>query len=63
MSKYANTIPAEDEKRILDLFYRPSTATALSLEEIAEKMQNKYTPAQIKSIIFNDIEKKEDLWT
>ena len=58
MARYADKAPQEDKQKILDLYYGRNgkkIAEALDRWQIAQKMGNKYTPAQIYSIILADM--------
>ena len=58
MTRYADTVPLADKKQILDLYYgNGKLHEALNRWQIAQKMHNKYTPAQIYSVILADAEK------
>lgn len=59
--KYADTVSTADKKQILDLYYGNKIGEkheALNRWQIAKRMNNRYTPAQIYSIILDDIEKR-----
>ena len=61
MTKYADTVPTADKKRILDMYYGRGEFDGLKIVEntyqMARNMKGKYTEAQIKAVIFDDIEK------
>lgn len=60
MTKFINTIPNQDKEKILDLYYgrgNEKLREALNRWQIAKKMNNKYSPAQIFSVILEDIDK------
>lgn len=60
MTRYTDKVPQEDKQKILDLYYGRSgtkSSEALDRWQIAQKMNNKYSPAQIYSIIIEDMEK------
>lgn len=60
MTRYADKVPQEDKQKILDLYYGRSgtrLSEALDRWQIAQKMHNKYSPAQIYSIIIDDMDK------
>ena len=62
MKKYADTVSAQDKKQILDLYYgrgAKEKREALNRWQIAKRMDNRYTPAQILSVILDDIEKEK----
>lgn len=63
MTRYVDKVPQEDKQKILDLYYgRNGTKLSEALDrwQIAKKMNNKYTPAQIYSIIIEDMDKGAD---
>lgn len=63
MTQYVDKVPQEDKQKILDLFYgRNGTKLSEALDrwQIAQRMDNKYTPAQIYSIILDDMDKGVD---
>ncbi len=58
MTRYADKTPEEDKQKILDLYYGRNgkkLSEALDRWQIAQRMGNKYTPAQIYSIILADM--------
>ena len=62
MTKYADTVPANDKKKILDLYYGVGLSKVhepLNRWQIAEAMNNKYTAAQVYSIILDTIDDGE----
>ena len=60
--KYADTVPVDDKERILDMYYGRGDFKGLkivySTREMSRLMKGKYTSAQIKSVIFADIDKE-----
>ncbi len=63
MTRYADKVPQEDKQKILDLYYgRNGTKLSEALDrwQIAQRMGNKYSPAQIYSIIIDDMNKGAD---
>ena len=63
MTRYTDKVPQEDKQKILGLFYgRNGTKLSEALDrwQIAKKMNNKYSPAQIYSIILEDMDKGAD---
>lgn len=63
MTRYADKVPQEDKQKILDLYYgrnRKKNTEALDRWQIAKRMGDKYTPAQIYSIILTDMDKGAD---
>lgn len=59
MTRFTDKVPEEDKKKILDLFYGRNGVKfreVLDTEQIAQRMDNKYTSAQVKSVIYSDIE-------
>lgn len=63
MTKYADTVPASDKKKILDMYYGRCDFKGLKIvyttHEMSRIMKGKYTKAQIKSVILDDIMKDE----
>lgn len=61
MTKYADTVPNQDKERILDMFYGRGNYSGTKIIEDTERMKrimkNKYTEAQIKAVIFDDVDK------
>jgi len=60
MMRFADKVPERDKGRILDLFYGRNSgklAENLGVEDISKKLNGKYTPAQIRSVIRADIDK------
>lgn len=51
MKPYALTIPQEDRKKILDLFYGIGVPAIMDIEQITIEMNGKYTEAQVRSVI------------
>lgn len=63
MTRFVDSIPQEDKQKILDLYYgrgRKKLHEALNRWQIAKAMGNKYTPAEILSVIYSDIEGADD---
>lgn len=61
MKPYALTIPKEDRKKILDLFYGIGVPSILGIEQIIIEMKGKYTEAQVRSVIrYELVEEEED---
>lgn len=59
--KYTDRVPNADKEQILDMYYGRGNFKGLKIvyttHEMARIMKGKYTPAQIKSVIFEDIDK------
>lgn len=63
MKRFADKVPQEDKEKILDLFYGRNTSRlhdALDTDEISKKLGRKYTSAEIKAVIYADIDKGEE---
>lgn len=63
MTKYADTVPQSDKQAILDLYYgktRGKLQEPLDRWAISKKLNGKYTPSQIYSIIIDDMDKGGD---
>lgn len=65
MKKYADTVPAHDKKQILDMFYGRGNYSGSRIIEDTHRMKrimkDKYTEAQIKAVIFDDVDKGVEL--
>ena len=63
MTKYADTIPSEDKEYILDMYYGRGNFKGLKIvyttHEMSRIMKGKYTKAQIRSVILDDMLKSE----
>ena len=66
MTKYADTVPASDKKKILDMYYGRGEFTNSKIVETTHQMSKlmkfKYTKAQIRSVILDDIENGGTTW-
>lgn len=62
MARFVDTVPTEDKKKILDLYYGKgdNRANAMDRWEISKAMGKKYTPAQIYSVILDDIDGEDN---
>ena len=62
MTRFADTVPQEDKEKILDLFYGRNTGRlhdALDTDEISKRLGRKYTSAEVKAVIYAEIDKGE----
>lgn len=60
MKPYALTIPQEDRKKILDLFYGIGVPAIMDIEQITIEMRGKYTEAQVRSVIRYELVEEEE---
>ena len=60
--RYADTVPAKDRQKILDMYYGRGEFSGSRIVETTEEMEKimkgKYTKAQIKAIIYADVDDK-----
>lgn len=60
MKPYALTIPQEDRKKILDLFYGIGITNTLDIDQIVSEMNGRYTEAQVRSVIRYEFREEDD---
>ena len=63
MTKYADTVPSADREFILDMYYGRGNFKGLKIvyttHDMSRIMKGKYTKAQIRSVILDDMAKNE----